>query len=109
MATRGVTMAIKEYRQVPSDNPEISAVNVAIADFTRQLTINPMLDGLILDNVVLGTAVTMVSHKLGRPWVGWVILTKNAAADVYAPNRKLDSLYLSLQATAPVTVSIRVF
>lgn len=102
-------MALKGFRKPPQSTPETQTLSNATADFTRQLENNPLLDGRILSQVVIGTTATAISHLLNRNWVGWFIVSKTSAADIYEGTQTLRSQYLTLIASSSTTVDIYVF
>jgi len=57
--------------------------------------------------VVIGTSPTKVEHLLNQLPDGWIIVKKNAFADIL--EEQSDNRFLTLKATSPVTVSIWVF
>jgi hypothetical protein len=60
--------------------------------------------------VVLGTSPVEVSHGLNRNIEGWIIIRKNAQADVWEPSVSVTpEKTLPLQASAAVTVTIYFF
>lgn len=75
------------------------------------LLANPLVQGFVLENIVLKTGSNAISHKLGRNLVGYLIILNSAAATFYdnqSTNQRPD-LTLILNASAPTTVSIYVF
>lgn len=69
---------------------------------------NPTTNMSILKNVKLYTGDNQVSHFLQRPQQGWIVVDINGVADVYR-YRDFDSIYLYLNSSADVTVSLGVF
>lgn len=102
-------MAISGFKKALTNNAEINRIQLNIAEFVSPLTSNPMLDGRLIENVVLGTTETLIEHKLGRAYQGWIIVNKNAAQDVYVSSTSLPKKHLALTAGGTVTVSIWVF
>lgn len=78
---------------------------------TRPALQVPFLDGVLIENVSLGSsAPTNVQHGLGRAIVGWLVVDKTSAAEVYrAPQGSLPISMLPLQASASTTVAVWVF
>ena len=61
-----------------------------------------------LTDISLGVVATLVAHQLGKRPVGWLIIDKNAQADVWrAGDSTRDTI--PLIASAPVVVSIQVW
>ena len=67
------------------------------------------LNGRLIEDVALSTSETLVEHKLGRAYRGWIIVNKNAAQDVYVSSTTLNERFLKLTAAGTVTVSLWVF
>lgn len=72
---------------------------------------NPVTNGNVLTGVIIGTGGTSVSHKLGRPLLGWMVVRQRAQADVWDEQDDNDrpELTLDLKASATVTVDLYVF
>ena len=102
-------MAIKGFRKPPQATPEGQALANATGDFARQLENNPLLDGRFVNNVLIGTSATNVSHLLGRAWIGWFVTSKTTTAVIYEGTQVNTSRYLTLIASTAATVDIYVF
>ena len=89
--------------------------DVELMQDSLERTLQPILtsdiiDGTILKNVFLATgAVNIIAHKLNRPLLGWIIISKSAVADIYQSETNKPNLFLNLNTTADVTVSLWVF
>lgn len=70
-----------------------------------------ILQGQILQKVVLVTGANTVPHKLNRTLIGWFIVRQRALATLYdtQDSQSRPDLFLSLVASANVTVDIYVF
>ena len=102
-------MAISGFKRLKTKDPELDRVQTNIGELSTQLEMVPLLDGHILKDIALSTSATMVEHKLGRKPLGWIIVRKNAAQDIYESGSSLDTKYLTLTAAGTVTASIWVF
>ena len=102
-------MAIKGFRKPPQATPEGQALANATGDFARQLENNPLLDGRFVNNVLIGTSATNISHLLGRDWIGWFVTSKTTTALIYEGTQANTSQYLTLIASTAATVDIYVF
>jgi hypothetical protein len=103
-------MALKGFRAPQQSDGPTQALAVAVKDFTRQLEKNPLMDGLILSDIVIGTTATDIQHGLGRPFRGWFIIRKNDTATVREDTTQTnEKYYLTLIASSSTTVSIYVF
>lgn len=71
----------------------------------------PLLDGTLLVNVVVGTTDTMVGHALNRVPLGYLVVGRSGAGEVFTSSsaNPVPKSLLVLKASAPVTVSLWVF
>lgn len=100
---------IKVFKKISQQIPELQQVINNIADFTKPLENNPLLDGRILQDVVIGTSDTNIPHKLERPWVGWFVISRTSAVVPYEGTQINTSSFITLVAASSVTVDIYVF
>lgn len=74
------------------------------------ITALPILDGLIIGPITLGTLFAPVNHTLGRQYLGWFVTRSNALAtvceDFTATNQNVT---ISMKASAAATVYLWVF
>lgn len=81
----------------------------------RRIALNfnsqPIVQGTLLTGIALTTATSNVSHTLGRPYKGWIVVDRSAAQHVYRDTTVTDrpELFLPLRAGGTVTVSLWVF
>jgi hypothetical protein len=102
-------MSIKDFKAISTENDELDRVQDNVSLFTQPLVDNPLLDGRLLEDVILTTSEVLVEHKLGRKPRGWYIVKKNAAQDIHESGTTLQERFLSLTAAGTVTVSLWVF
>ena len=88
-------------------------------DITRQLQDNvdaaigpiidkPIVDGVLLKSIALTTgSIDIVSHKLGRTPLGYIIVKRSADSTIWESETNKRSI--NLNCSADVTVSIWVF
>lgn len=69
---------------------------------------NPLIQGNLLEKVVLAIGATVISHKLGRKPQGWIITDINASATVYR-SAAFNDLTLTLTSSAVATVNLYIF
>lgn len=69
---------------------------------------NRILQGLLLSNISLKTGDNTINTLIARQQQGWLITDQTAAALIYR-SRPLNSSTLTLNASAPCTVSLWVF
>ena len=70
-----------------------------------------ILDGALLKNVQVSTSETLVPHKLGRPYQGYIICSNNAytAVKLNSSTTSDAKLFISLSSSAPCTLTLWVF
>ena len=67
----------------------------------------PLLDGVLKSDVEVTTSQATLRHGLGRRPLGWILVTKDANANVWEVSRNDTELVLDSSAT--VTVDVWVF
>ena len=92
--------------QLPWDQAQTkwaSAINPTLAC--------PIVNGRLIQSVVLTNGTTTVNHKLGRPLQGWFVVGSNAAATIYdkQATNQMPELTLVLVSNAAVTCNLWVF
>jgi len=104
-------MSLKAMKVIQAKDYTVDTIQRNVKDFSKQLEINPLLDGIILDDISLVTGSSnTVNHKLGRAIKGWIIVRKGAQADVWEnATQSLPKRNIILEASANCTVSIYVF
>lgn len=100
---------IKAFKRLTTTIPEIQQVINNIAEFVKPLENNPILDGRVLSGVSIGTSATNIPHKLGRPWVGWFVISRTSGVVPYEGTQLNTTDYLTLQAASAITVDLYVF
>lgn len=96
-------------RDVGLTNRDLDRVQDNIERAFRPVASKEILDGRLIQGVVVTTASVAVSHGLGRNLVGWAVVDKNANADVWRVGTANADTLLTLDASATVTVSLWVF
>lgn len=92
-------------------NPEqlqrtINTVQQNVQDAFIKIEKNTVLDNVVHKDIVINTATT-IDHKLGRVPVGYLILQKNANANIW--NGAISENQIALNSSAAVTVTILIF
>lgn len=100
-------MSLKDLRRTNQTTEEGVALQTAMSDFVRQLTLNPLLGPpAILKDVVISSSL-IIPHGLQRPVQGWII-TRIKSNSVIYETASTDK-YLTLSASAPAVVDIYIF
>ena len=105
-------MANKAFKKTYTENQELNNLQENIEEVIQPLVKNPLLDGLVLTDVVLTTGQdNRVDHKLGRKLLGWTVVGLNANAVIYdnQANNSLPNSTLLLRTSANCTVKLYVF
>ena len=97
---------IQLRKTVFTDNT-LTQFQAAVEDTVSQLNQVPILDGILLTDVSVGTSQTIVNHKLGRKPRGYMVVSQSALATV--ANQAFTSDAIPMVASTPVTLSLWVF
>lgn len=101
-----------QFKKLLTDDGDTMGLQQNTIDaFNNFIVANPILYGNLLKDVVLAhPTLNLIEHKLGRLPQGYIIVDRNADANIYSATTKpLPLRFLYLYATAPVTVTIWVF
>lgn len=81
------------------------------AEAFKQITNIPLIDGVLLEGIVFAAITIRVSHRLGRPYRGYIVVKQSASASLWvdATASGEDNNYIPLRSSAPVKVSLWVF
>jgi len=102
-------MSVKTFRTINAKDPDLMRVQDSIRDTFASIVRVALLSGNTVQ-AVLGTSPVEVSHGLNRNIEGWIIIRKNAEADVWESSASATpEKTLPLQASAAVTVTIYFF
>lgn len=69
---------------------------------------NPMTSMQLLKNIDLIVGDNVINHRLGRQMQGWIITDINGVSQIYR-SEPFNKLTLTLNSSAPVTVTLAVF
>lgn len=103
-------MALEEFRRIQPQDEDLRKIQENLRLYFGQLN-KTVLDGVILEDVSVGTSTTSVPHGLARKYQGWQILDIHGDARVWRDTTStLDNTkYLPLKASSAVTVKLWVF
>lgn len=88
----------------------LNATQDAIDETTKPLVEHPLLgSGRIIEDVSLSATPTDVPHLLQRRPAGWFIVRRDADARVWEGTQTDAAMFLTLVASAAVTVNVYVF
>lgn len=104
-------MSIPRFAKVQVADDTLNRVQDRLRVTTDALASVPLVDGVLLENVVLTAgAFAPVAHRLARPWRGFLVVARNANAVVWNQSPGTDAgVFIYLQPSANVTVNLWVF
>ncbi len=103
---------MKPYVPVNTTTRETQELNNNLIRTFTSISKNPLLNSPVLvQGIVLSTSDTIVQHKLGRQYVGFIITNSNAGQTVYQSStvNSAPGVQIILKATGAVTVDILFF
>lgn len=102
---------MQSIAQVQSDDRNMNQLQQNISTAVTPLLRNPVLNGIILDNVSLVMGANSVQHKLNRKLQGWVLVRVRNDATIYdtQDSNPTPEVTLHLVASADVIVNLYVF
>ena len=103
---------MRDFKKINIKDYEASQLQNNTADYLSQLTNNPKLDGILIEDITLVFGqTTTVNHNLGRKIRGFEVVYKNNSAEVWAEdaNQTLPKSSLVLSTSADATINLWVF
>lgn len=97
-------MPLRAFKKTAT--PELAKLEDNVANVLEPVLNAAILDGKLVENVNLNTAAS-VQHKLGRVPRGWIVVDRNANAQVWSTAK--DKNFLTLSSSGAVVVTIWVF
>lgn len=101
------------YIHTIANNIDIKNLDTAVSRVFDSIFPNPLLNSpsLVTDLVFLSGVDNYVSHKLGRPVRGYILVSSNAPSVIYTSSTVNDSpnLLIILKSNADMTGSILFF
>ena len=76
-------MSRVNFTQLWSDNQEITRLQTHIKTVLNPLLELPISDGVMIENLDIGTGDTVVNHKLGRNCEGFLVVRLKSNATIY--------------------------
>jgi len=100
---------MKDFKQFNIKDFSTNQLQRNTAEFTQQLTNNPLLDGVLLEGLSVSTSATDFAHGLGRAPRGYFVVKASAAAAVFDTTSVTPTTTLKLTSSATATISLWVF
>jgi hypothetical protein len=90
---------------------ELPQMQTTWAQALNPVIANPIVKGLILEQVQLVTGTNVINHKLGRKLQGWYTTRVRSAVSLYdqQDTNQTPELTLIIVASAPATINLAVF
>lgn len=103
---------LKRFKKLPSKNSEVTQLQKNVEE-----AINPVINSQIVDGVLLRDlklcplSANLVTHKLGRPPLGWIVVRKRADSRIWdiQDSNTLKTSTLALTCSHEVTVDLWIF
>ena len=102
-------MAIKPLDEQKTGNQDLELMMQDVKKFVQPLEDNPLLDGRLIEDIeFVGITTTTINHGLGRKPIGWIIVDKAGAGNIFRGVVMTDKL-LTLANSIAVTCIISVW
>jgi len=109
--SKAMPIQFQKTRKVQTDNQTLSLIQDNFSKTIDDLGNVPVVNSLILPNVSLSAGLNMVPHKLGRPWIGALVVAQTGPASIGFDQAQNQNKALTLPAVASgdCTVTLLVF
>ncbi len=104
-----MSLEVTPYRRVNDLDVKLDQVQDAVSDSLNSIAPKQILAGHILNVNFSGAGAKLITHGLGRNIIGWIVIDKDAVADVYRTNKDNPKSFLNLTASAAVNLKLWVF
>lgn len=102
-------MTSRRLTRQSSDDVQLNLVQDHVLQVVNPVLAIPLLDGVLIEGVALTTSYQNISHTLGRPWRGYIVVRHPMLGAVTNEPSADDSKFLRLVSSAAGTVSLWVF
>lgn len=92
------------FQTINTTDKELQKIQDNITTAITGIEAKPFLGGVLLSSVSLSSGTNQIAHTLGKRPTLWVICDLSAAATIY--RTASDTKFLTLQASAPCTISL---
>jgi hypothetical protein len=109
---QGLNMAgrAQPFRKQAGGNQESFTAQTNVETAFGNLSRSILLDGVYLENILIGTSDTLVEHKLNRSFRGYILCKNDNFSQLKLVTTGNDvTKFLTLQATVPCTISLWIF
>lgn len=104
-------MSVKALKKISVEDVELQKVQENLSQWATPIQASQILDGVLLKNVVLTTGQsTIVDHKLGRPYIGWLVVRPRANFVAWeSSTQTLPNKQISIETSATTIADLWVF
>jgi len=102
-------MSLKDFKKTNIKDYEINRLQENIGEYVAQFTSNPLLDGRVIENIVVSTTATEFAHGLGRELRGYFIVKSNTHVTIYNTTSITPKTSMKLVGSTTATISVYVF
>lgn len=94
-----------------SDDPGFNLFQTNLQKTLLPIVGNPLMDGVLLERVMLASGSNQVPHRLGRRLIGWFVTRLRSSVTIYdtQDTNTLPNQFLTLVASGTATVDLFVF
>jgi len=98
-----------KLNKIVTKDDSINRMQSSISTVLDFIQLSPLVGSVsIIETTFSGTTEKQVEHKLGRNPVGWIVVSKDAVADIYSTGSE-SNILKSFKSTASVTCKILFF
>lgn len=96
-------------KYIPTNNSDLTKVQDATREAFLEIKRLPIVQGRLIENVLLSTGDNKVEHKLTRKARGYIIVKRDNGTSQIFDQSSSDDMYLVLNSSSPIAVSLWVF
>lgn len=76
--------SLKRFKKLPSKNSEVTQLQQNVEEAINPIINAQIVDGVLLRNLKLcALEANLITHKLGRPALGWIVVRKRADSRIW--------------------------
>jgi hypothetical protein len=98
---------MKNFLKIFTSDTQLQRLQDNVSNAISEILRVGLLDGRLFTQTFTASADTTIEHKLQREPLGWIVIGKNATADVWEVSK--DSRFIVLQADQNVTITFWIF
>lgn len=103
-------MTLGKFKQIKSSNYELMRVQDNVNSALIPIQNSQVIDGQVLKDVILTTGnANIINHRLNRNIVGYLVIRKNADANVWDASSLTPNLSILLYTDSNCKVDLYVF